>query len=153
MTKFDKWCAELERAKTEVDRVRTDNSQKQKTTAYVPRKKDRPLRENDLPHWSVALYKRESENRVKLLKLSPVDWVERINRIEDIDVRAQVGRIIWWDYLGLVIVKHRTESFDNWLNTQHIETDDSALEQALHSCGYTPWHARNRISQKEFQND
>ena len=153
MNHFENHYAEMARAKAEVDRIRIFNSQKKKTTAYVPRKQDRPQRQNELPAWADDLYKREAANRVKLIELTAPDWVERINRIEDLDVRAQVGRIIWWDYLGLGLVKHRTDSFDSWLNTPHIETEDAKLEQALHSCGYTPWHARNRISQKEYQND
>ncbi len=71
---------------------------------------------------------------------TPLEWVEALLQIEDLQVRAKVASILWWDHCT-----HMPELWPLVLSYNRFQNDDSeAIYGALRSIGYPHKRAKRR---------
>jgi hypothetical protein len=77
---------------------------------------------------------------------SPQQWRDAIDLIENVEVRARVACIVWWDYFGGQSVRKRWGQLDVYLKMPVVPMKNSVIEAGLIIAGYTPTRAKSRIA-------
>jgi hypothetical protein len=84
--------------------------------------------------------------RRELEKLTPAEWVGRLNRVPS-RARAAVARVIWWDFFSQRTVAERWSHLDEMI--QGPDVPGTAIRYGLKICGFTDKMANSRVSGKE----
>jgi len=95
---------------------------------------------------------RERNLRKKLESRTPQTWLAKILRLPT-EQQASVACIVWWDYFSSRPVTDRWDHLDRWIKNLPVpsaqeEVQNNLLEEALCSLGYSPYHARQRLTKE-----
>lgn len=86
-----------------------------------------------------------------LVKLSALEWRQRIDTIPDIKIRVRVARIIFWDMFGAKLVTEHQPELDDLVDCplmiRYAYTPEQ-IANALISIGYTEKQAVKRVTPK-----
>ena len=83
---------------------------------------------------------------VKHFDRGPAQWRAAVELIENIEVRARVAAIVWWDYFGGRTVRSRWDHLDVYLKHPFVPMKNILIEEGLIIVGYTPERARTRVA-------
>ena len=104
------------------------------------------IRHTPLPHripeWVSKIFTKETTTKKALKRRSWETWREKVDQIEDEDVRAKVGCIVFWDFMADEEGPCETNLFDHFLAARvDPELEPALVANALHAIGYTPQQA------------
>jgi hypothetical protein len=89
------------------------------------------------------IIRRERQHMMALVKLTPHGWLARIRSVP-YPQRADVARIIWWDYFcDIPQADPRGHILDRYLDDP--PSDKMPVRLGLLACGYSPWQVFTRI--------
>jgi len=140
----------------ENQRIRARNRNLKKTVSdyyYLLQKEDLLLMPKILSDDKKRLLDAEKRNRSNLYNRKPLEWVFRLNKIEDETLRDRVACIVWWDYFGRDEREgDYSELLDDYLTKPFVEVPLGKLIKGLMIVGYTAHHAILRTSKADDKN-
>lgn len=99
-----------------------------------------------------ACLQRETSIRKKLEARTPQAWLDKILKLPP-EIQTNIACIVWWDHFSSRLTSERWSHLDPWIKHLPVQTDpdeiqSSILEEALCSLGYSPYHARQRLTKE-----
>ena len=84
-------------------------------------------------------------DHARLKALGPKDWAKALRRVP-LAIRAEVARVVWWDWFSDRTHSERWEHLDKYLEPPfHFQPDISRIIDGLVMVGYSWERAVNRM--------
>lgn len=101
-----------------------------------------------LPGWTRKILDKERRAKRVLVGRAPADWEQRIEQIEDRQVRIRVACIIWWDFYSGQPDDSAWHGLDHYLVERVGDISEDEMAAGLETLGYSPFQARHRAQGK-----